>query len=725
MIKSAKTVVFLLALSGFSTIHGGFLVDENPDPEVIKPEESQSVTKSVGYPENTALNITVTPIEGIPDSVLISWTLSAGSDDTFIVGRSNSMLDDKEHALNALSIRLVPSGTKNSVIDRGLPPGRYFYTVLSKKKSAKKEIDLYPNENYTTNPVIISSDTPPQRGSVQQVRGISASILQDSSVQIMWQPLSFVGVKYNVYRSSSPVDTAEKVSTAEKIGEISDRDKFIDRNAPAGLVYYAVTAVDRYGNEDKNLIADESYMTKGVYILESSYSSVVSGLTASTLVPDSVKLSWNRVKSEEGSYSVFRSSSIIDSPEKLSSAEFIASVPLKETNYSDRKSGPGSFYYAVLLKNTSGVLNTEFYAGYNFTTVPAQVAIPENPVKLRIIKAEAKNSDVNITWSYTGEDHKEYLLFRSEFAPQSKNDVSDAFLIASIDLRRNSFRDSNLPSGTYYYSLVPHNYMDNSSFVLRKGVHVTSVPVEIKNDISDPDFTVRTFSSQFDEKSGDVRISWKHSGESGIKNYMIFRLNSVPKTKEDIASGVLAGNTDITAGTFADRPEEPGRYYYSIVPEDYLSREQMIFVRGVNVSPVAVQYSAPSSVKKVINEDYVPEDKPGRIKQPEKSGSGKKAVAEKSKTPEKRISATSVDAVLKKYFYKSRYIEAIAALKSISSASSGSERARSLYFTGRCYAEKGDYYTALKYFLNQDVVNEMPDEAEFWQNFCIKKTSKR
>ncbi|MBP7901724.1 MAG: tetratricopeptide repeat protein [Spirochaetes bacterium] len=716
MIKITKIILSVAVLTVFSTVRAGFLVDENPEPRKIKPVESQSVVKSIGFPADTALNITVTPVPGSPDSARISWDLSRGSSDTFIVGRSSSVINDTSAALNALSVRIISSSDKNYIIDKNLAPGQYYYVVLSKKLSADKKIELFPNENYTTNPLIVDDGKKPRMGSIPKINKLNASIAEGKNILLTWVPLNFGGVKYTVYRSNELLNTPEKVRAAEKVAELNDRDRFIDRNAVSGTFFYAVTTDDYSGNEDFSLIPDESFTTKGIKVLDNDDVGIVSSIKANVEERGYVKLSWLNIQNFAGSYEIYRSLQPVLSSDKLDSAEHIASLPSYEKTFYDKRSGAGSFYYAVLSKDKSGRLTKEFYAEYNCTVEPVIVPVAEDPVHVLVIKSEAKGTDVNITWKYSGTDYKDYLLFRSEVPITKKSDLLNASLVDSFDLRRNYYKDFNLPTGTYYYSLVSENYYLDKNFQLQNGVNVTSIPVEIKNDSSDLNYSIHSISAVRNDSASEIKLTWKISGSEGLSKYSIFRLSSHPKTKEELSSGTFLASVEVTSGTYSDKPDSQGRYYYAIVPEDYLKNDNVRFQKGINVTAVPVMFMKYKS-SPVDEETEIEIEKKA---DPDIVNSDVKKRKKSSVDEENLYSYDSVDLILKNYFYKRKYNDAIKYLSALSS-SGKPESAKALFFIGRCYVEKKEYYTALKYFLNKSVKSKMPKQAAFWQDYCIKK----
>ncbi len=341
------------------------------------PREARKDTrKKSEFPPHIAFGIKAERIPNVKGAVRITWETDAAAVEDFIVGRAKEVPNTGEKALAALSIKVLPSGRVNSVIDSNLPPGQYYYVVLSKDRVMSREVDIYPDVNYTTTPVIIEKDIEytPVSNYPDQVTLIHGQVINGNQVLLTWKAAESSGIVYTVYRGETPLNTPEKISRAGKIAVISDgRESYVDKTITVtGTYYYAVTTRDITGNEDLQLIPDQSYLTTGLYVALRSQA-VVSNISAAAIDAGAVELKWKGIEGKSHSYVIYRYSRPISNIQLLALAGVVGTVASSTVRYIDRDPGPGSYYYAVLVKvKDSGVDNT-LRERENYTVRPVVV----------------------------------------------------------------------------------------------------------------------------------------------------------------------------------------------------------------------------------------------------------------------------------------------------------------------------------------------------------------
>jgi hypothetical protein len=747
-----------ITLFAFSTAAGAqFLVDQNPEPlKVLPPAKTSEVRQSVGFPENTALNITAIPVEGSPNSIKISWELSDGSNDTFILGRSISLPNNPATALNAVSLKIIPSGSEKSFIDRNLPPGSYFYVILAKNKSAVREVDLYPNENYTTNPVVISDALKIVPQKTPQILGLVARPTENKTINLVWTPLNYSGVTYTVYRGSEPLNTEEKIKAAEKIVTLTDRDRYADGAAVPGKVYfYGVVTTAGTGIEDYQLIFGQACTESGVTLVDPDVMKIVSHLAGESAEKGGVNISWKGLNGFTGDYLIYRSKAAIDSSEMVDRADNVGTVSFEANAFYDVKAGTGNYYYAVIARDTGGNLFKTLHSGYNYLSKPVESkkAAYIRP-RLRSVTAAINDTgkDITVSWKFTGDLITPFAIYRGETVPEDASQIEGMFYLDSINLQDKKYEDRDVPEGTYYYALVPEDLSEKEQYPLKKGINYNEKPLKIerKQAAAEP-LQLRTLSAANNENAHEVQVNWQFTGVSGNKIYSIYRLEKLPESIDDIVAGYLVDSVDITLGAFTDKSIPDGEYYYALVPYEYAKDPNFVFRRGINytLKSVVIGKGARHVAKKTpaeakekpktgngVTADIpnvvlpdVNHEKPLEKKKPaakEKPAVKKKpVVVEKPAVKEPEIvheRLTNIDAVLRNYYYKSRFDDAIVDFMAIArNASDDYERGRALFFAGRCYAEKRDFNTALKFFVARDVKKNFAKEAAFWQDYCLSR----
>jgi len=372
-----KTIPIVIALSAGLALGGAvraaFLLDEEAPARVEKAEKAPVAKPASEFPPHIATNIKAQPVAGVRGAIRVSWDADPTAPNDFIVGRSSEAPDTFEKALAAKSIKILPAAMNSSVIDSNLPPGRYYYVVLARERVMSREIEIYPDVNYTVNPVILEREEPLSGRPLlpDQVTLIYARVVNQTQVALSWKGVSGQGISYNVYRGTAPLSSPEKIRGAERVAVVTDRrEAYTDRGITAtGTYYYAVSTSDMAGNEDLQLIPEQSYMTKGVFVAFIS-EATVSGLRARPEGDGSVRLTWKGIGSSSVEYLVYRYDRPITDVQRLALAAHIGVVQADESEFTDASPGQGANYYAVLVRLRDSSIDNTIKEGSNCTLDP-------------------------------------------------------------------------------------------------------------------------------------------------------------------------------------------------------------------------------------------------------------------------------------------------------------------------------------------------------------------
>ncbi len=464
-----------------------FITDDDKASEVKKEEKAGIPSRDKGLPSHIARNIKAVKLSNVKGAVRVTWEVNPEFDGDFIVGRASVLPYTSERALQAISIKVVPSVADSSIIDSGLPPGEYYYVILSKDKVKDRAIELYPDVNYTSVPVVIEKDIPSitYRETPEQVTLIHGLVINKTQVLLTWKGIESSGIVYTVYRSDSPLNTPEALKSAKRLAFITDgSESFIDKNIKkTGDYFYAVTTKNLSGNEDLQLIPDQSYTASGIFITFSQQN-VVSNLKAQLTYAGSVKLTWAGINFTSGDYLIYRGASPIVNAEELALAKRIGTVEMTKTEYLDRKPGPGMHFYAVLVRQKDGTTDTSLVERSNYTVEPMSVG---KMIMLRSISARAQGGEVLIKWRYSGETAAgAYRLIVTNSQARKATDLIKGRVVDKIDILRKEYTDENPPGGKLYYALVPEGFDAYGEFKLKDGVNITG-PVYAKKTEPEPD----------------------------------------------------------------------------------------------------------------------------------------------------------------------------------------------------------------------------------------------
>ncbi len=380
--KILKTLLAAMCAAGLwaAGIHAAYLFeDEIPEPrkEIKEPEKARPAGE---FPPYIVTNIKAQPVPNIKGAIRITWKRDPSSSDDFIVGRSAVRSDTRDSALAAQSIHIVSPGSPSTVIDSNLPPGEYFYVVLSKEKVMSKDVEIYPDVNYTTRPVVIEKDVAakPVQTVPPQVTLLHGQTVNNTQVLLTWQGIEGRGISYVVYRGQKALSTPNRIRGAERIAVITDKqESYTDASLKnSGVYFYAVTTRDAEGNEDLKLIPDQSFMADGVTV-EFISQITVTNLKAEALEDSGVRLRWQGIKLPASEYLIFRHSKPILNTQRLALATPVGKQRMSESSFIDEEPGPGSHYYAVLVRLEDLTIDNTIKEGENVTISPVIIKARE------------------------------------------------------------------------------------------------------------------------------------------------------------------------------------------------------------------------------------------------------------------------------------------------------------------------------------------------------------
>ena len=375
----SRLILIMITIAITAALHAGFIQPGSGSSAIKYNNLSEETTTSSNdndkFPD-ICLNIKVQIFDAAQNVVKISWT-PPSNEDTLILARSNSIpIRNREIFLNADKSVDIQAG-RSSYLDKGLEPGSYYYAILSKRKSRTNQVLLYSEENYNSHPIVISKfknktnnkivnkKTPPK------VSLIRAQFVADRKVRVSWKGVKGQKVIYTLYRGSSALSTVEKINQAKQVATISDRSEFfIDTIPGPGIYYYALTTKSITGDENKKLVADQSYTTKGLRYTVVDLP-VVSNLKAENKGDGIVELTWLDIQTPQSqnlAYLIYRSGRRITTKSELKEFATRLGIVKPGTQYF-RDSVPPTriFYYSVVTQNEYGQTSSKYESGNNTT----------------------------------------------------------------------------------------------------------------------------------------------------------------------------------------------------------------------------------------------------------------------------------------------------------------------------------------------------------------------
>ncbi len=186
-----------------------------------------------------------------------------------IIARSNTIIDSPEKLYIADSLGRYKSGDKNGIknyYDYNLKPGSYYYAVALVSDIRKREVKLFPNQNYTVVPVVIEDTDGPTEVGVNPIlplyegatpAGFVSNLkanLERNNVRLQWKPPENAvsgRTIYTIYRSSFPITSLPLLQKAVKLTEVGHPTvSFLDQGLDKSqTLYYGVSVKDGKGEE--------------------------------------------------------------------------------------------------------------------------------------------------------------------------------------------------------------------------------------------------------------------------------------------------------------------------------------------------------------------------------------------------------------------------------------------------------------------------------------------
>jgi len=445
------------------------------------------------------------------NSVQLKWEVNERNESEIYVARLDEAILTHDKLLDAYNLTTPPlKSDETSFLDRGVPDGNYYYAVVTRDEVKRRgSITLIPGVNVTAQPVVIKTETPevPVSGPAKEaepkfqeyrVKNLTAEN-RPESVMLRWdEPLKTNGdLVYSVYRGTHPMDSAENLKKATKLGEFpAGTVTYEDREPlPGKELFYGVTVTEKTtGHETLPLALYDSYIINTFKTEEGSETvslarQIPGALIATLYSGNGTKIYWVNPETEYSQLRLYRSSEPIISKEKLAEAKLLARISHGKTSYEDLNLKEGNYYYALMVNSPSGQEIDAFFEDHTYTanpvTIQPETAKSEQPTEPEVkpeegatetppteekvppVAQEEKNEilyfqvlpdggDVRILWDLEKEDPEiSALLFRSERPLTHFSQVEKyGERITELSQDEKEYTDKELAPGSYYYALI-------------------------------------------------------------------------------------------------------------------------------------------------------------------------------------------------------------------------------------------------------------------------------
>ncbi len=387
-------LVILISLTGGVSLYSQFLADE--EEEKIEEKKPVKEKKDI-IPDNIARNIKA---EFLPEAsgekcaIKITWDLNPKYSGEYVVARSDQVTDTVEKARKARVVQTVKGSVRNAVTDPDCTPGSYYYVILSKNSITENMVELYPDSNYMTAPLVVGPNQ-----NLPMVFNIRAVETDDLKVRLTWDRAEKSAMFYTIHRSRQVINTESRLKESERLDTQVDIGDYLDQGVATGIpYYYAVTVKALNGKENRNLVPGRNYTTAGVLVTAKK--------EEKKAVPVKIKSIGARAENEEvlvtwdysGAggetyYRLFRSVMQVTTVGEVSSRDILGSVNVKDLKYRDAAVPAGSYYYGLIPGTGTDLSGYRLVPGVNITRSPVIVKIKEEKQERQLTVIEPDDID--------------------------------------------------------------------------------------------------------------------------------------------------------------------------------------------------------------------------------------------------------------------------------------------------------------------------------------------
>ncbi len=212
-----------------------------------------------------------------------------------------------------------------------------------------------------------------------------------------------------------------------------------------------------------------------------SEASTVSGLRAS-VDGQSIWLFWTDSPLPGASYLVFRSTRAI-TEDTFSGAVRLAVVPAGRGAYSDTPPDGKSYFYAVLVRERTGTIDTLFVPSRNATSLGVAVGTSGSAAPVDVAGLTATATADGVTLAFRSPQAGAVLVvYRSTRPIRSVSDLLNAVTVGLVGSGATTFDDAVVPGIPYFYAVIDAKTLRTGTVSLTPGANATEEPVELAPD---------------------------------------------------------------------------------------------------------------------------------------------------------------------------------------------------------------------------------------------------
>lgn len=188
---------------------------------------------------------------------------------------------------------------------------------------------------------------------------------------------------------------------------------------------------------------------------------------ATSAIGNRVTVTWDDIRGLSAvTYRVYRSRTELFA-ENISSAEVVANIASGIEKVEDVIDSSGSYYYAILAVDPSGIEVPVFIPAQNKTLTPIELTLTRSAVTFSLVsdfRAIINNTD-GVELSFTAAPDIRVTLLRSTSPILTADDILSTIQVATLDVGVQSYIDAPLPGIPYYYAALDYDIISGEYYI--------------------------------------------------------------------------------------------------------------------------------------------------------------------------------------------------------------------------------------------------------------------
>ncbi|MFN3605286.1 MAG: hypothetical protein ACK4UJ_11315 [Leptonema sp. (in: bacteria)] len=582
------------------------------------------------------------------------------------------------------------------------------------------------------------------------------------SAKIVWDAHPQTSTPIYVVRYSKPISTKEILLNSYNLTSPPLEPfvrSFVDKDLPEGVYYYAVVTSFELSREGVLILKPGVNYTVNPFIVyrdskkqETTSTTqpfdATSKINRNELKPSDyeilelsalntdrgVVLNWKPPAISEIKFKIYRGREPLDSQERLQKAKLLGENTkpyfLDENPIPNEPTFYGVSTYDIVLNQE--FTDLKFRSSYiSHTYIKPQMEyqfadfLPDS-----LISYQVSSNAIQLFWVDGGSGVKFYKVYRSDEPINTESKLLNSKFLGIVQSGSIGFMDKDLPSGRYFYAVMPvisnNNelklFYGNKTFTTY-GIIIPQTSKEKEHpkqekaqEMSKAEDSTKTNINNIKvqiEEENNVRINWDYISENSSQiKVLIYRSESLINEYEDLKRNAeYLGEFPLVAGVYVDKKLPKGNYYYSFL--EFNTQTNQIVAYYYLKKPVEIREKISQEAKrrpKDIKEADKIEDEKGKEKT-------EKSKSEQVTQKEKQSYEVELDRISKLIFSENAFSLAESKIKELlknKDALSKEEMGKLKFYYGIVLFKMNQKSEAKKYFTDPDVQSYDPSRANFW-----------